>query len=245
MPSGYTGPARGVERGCGMSSGDRCPCLLSLPGRTLARDTEDAPRTAATAGGLAETPGGPDLQQAPDRAQLLRERAATLAEDVGPSPEATDWTPELEAWHAAFQRAFESLGELADWDAALLRAAAGPALDIGYRSLGGSLLITAAIRAERRVERPAESLEETSDRIARGALFAASIEERFRDRILQHDIADAPLEAIRTAREAIPLVARRLDRGPRVVSGVVLVPYRPLVTEAQKLLERAMEAAGR
>ena len=184
--------------------------------------------------------------QATDRVLELRERAAQLAEEVGPGDdEAEEWTPEVEAWFAAFDRAEKSLGELAGWDAVLLRAAAGPVLDIGRRSLGGSLLITAAIVAERRVDRSAESLEATSDRIARKTLFAASIEERFRDRILQRDIADASLEAIRMAREAIPLVARRLDRGPRVVSGVVLVPYRPLVAEAQELLTRAIEAAGR
>jgi hypothetical protein len=83
-----------------------------------------------------------------DEAALAAE-AARLDDPLGPSPTADEGgTPQVVAWLDQYRAASAQVGDLAGWDARLLRRAAGPGFE-GSRP-GHRLLIQAAIQAERR-----------------------------------------------------------------------------------------------
>jgi integrase len=82
---------------------------------------------------------------------VLAAEAARLDRDVvGDEPDdATTWSPELAAWFDRHGAAADALAGMVGGDARRLRQAAGPAPEVG-RVEGRGLLISAAIRAERR-----------------------------------------------------------------------------------------------
>lgn len=81
-------------------------------------------------------------------AELVAE-SERLREGVGEEPEAEVWSPELAGWFDRCRAAADTLVELAQGDAQLLRSAAGPVIEVGRRSGPSQLLILAAIKAER------------------------------------------------------------------------------------------------
>jgi hypothetical protein len=92
--------------------------------------------------------------------------AARLGDELGHGPSADEgYTPEVRAWLDRYRAAADVVAQLANWDAAGLRDAAGPPLEIGRHTPAQSLLIHAAIVAEKRW-RPVEEQARGAARLA-------------------------------------------------------------------------------
>jgi hypothetical protein len=99
-------------------------------------------------------------------AAAVAAEAARLGAQLGPSPTADEgFTPEVAAWLDRYRAAADVVGVMADWDAEVLRHAAGPPIEVGEHTPGQSLLIYAAITAEQ-LGRPVEEQARCAARLA-------------------------------------------------------------------------------